>query len=115
MDGNLVKTERNGDITTFSVTTDKVSDICISWKTACLIMWRHLEFRYGGHRPMMTISTCGKHFPRYKESVFSFQSATGSEIQSNVKHMAAILEINMAATRGREFLGSIFLNDLYVL
>ena len=37
---NLVKSERNGDIITFSVTTDKVSDICLSWKTACLIMWR---------------------------------------------------------------------------
>ncbi len=30
-----------------------------------------------------------KHFPRYKVSLFSFQSATGSEIQINVKHMAA--------------------------
>ena len=38
-----------------------------------------------------------KHFPRYKESLFSFQSLTGSEIQSNVKHMAAILKSNMAA------------------
>ena len=38
-----------------------------------------------------------KHFPRYKESLFSFQSATGSEIQSNVTHMAAILKSNMAA------------------
>ncbi len=34
----------------------------------------------------------------YKESLFSFQSATGSEIQRNVKHMAAILKSNMAAT-----------------
>ena len=32
--------ERNGDITTFSVTTDTVSDICLSWINACLIMWR---------------------------------------------------------------------------
>ena len=39
----------------------------------------------------------GKHFPRYKESLFSFQSATGSEIQSKVKHMAAILKSNKAA------------------
>ena len=27
-------------------------------------------------------------------------------------HFGAILEINMAATRGRKFLGSIFFNDL---
>ncbi len=58
--------ERNGDITTFSVTTDKVSDICLSWKIACLIMWRP------------------SWIPRYKESLFSFQSATGSEIQRNM-------------------------------
>ena len=32
--------ERNWDITTFSVTTDTVSDICLSWINACLIMWR---------------------------------------------------------------------------
>ena len=32
--------ERNGDITTFSVTTDNVSCICLSLKNACLIMWR---------------------------------------------------------------------------
>ncbi len=38
-----------------------------------------------------------KHFPRYNESLYSFQSATGGEIQSNVKHMAAILKYNMAA------------------
>ena len=30
--------ERNWVMTTFSVTTDKVSNICLSWKTACLIM-----------------------------------------------------------------------------
>ena len=39
----------------------------------------------------------GKHIPRYEESLFYFQSATGSEIQSNIKHMAAILKSNMAA------------------
>ena len=32
--------ERNVYITNFSVTTDTVSDICLSWKNACLIMWR---------------------------------------------------------------------------
>ena len=37
------------------------------------------------------------HFPTYKESLFSFQSAIGNEVQSNVKHMAAILKSNMAA------------------
>ena len=37
------------------------------------------------------------NFPRYKESLFSFQSAIGSERRSNVIHMAAILESNMAA------------------
>ena len=31
----------------------------------------------------------GRHFPRYKKCLFSFQSATGTEIQSNVTHMAA--------------------------
>ena len=36
------------------------------------------------------------HFPRYRELLFSFQSAIGSEVQ-NVKHMAAILKSNMAA------------------
>ena len=30
----------------------------------------------------------------------------------NYGHVGAILEINMAATRGRTFLGSIFFNDL---
>ena len=39
-----------------------------------------------------------KHFPRCKESLFSFQSAIISEIQSNVKHFAAILKSNMAAS-----------------
>ena len=38
-----------------------------------------------------------KHFPRNKEPLFSFQSAIGSEIQSNVKHKAATLKANMAA------------------
>ena len=42
------------------------------------------------------------HFPTYKESLFSFQSAIGNEVQSNVKHMAAILKSNMAAP-GRKF------------
>ena len=48
---------------------------------------------------MMAISTyySSTHFPRYKESLFSFQSAIVSEIQCNVKHMAANLKFNMAA------------------
>ena len=47
----------------------------------------------------MAISTyySSTYFPRYKESLFSFQSAIISEIQCNVKHMAAILKFNMAA------------------
>ena len=48
---------------------------------------------------MMAISTyySSTHFSRYKESLFSFQRETVSEIQCNVKHMAAILKFNMAA------------------
>ena len=46
---------------------------------------------------MKTFFYHSNHFPRYKESLFSFQSAIGSELQSNVKHMAAILKSNMAA------------------
>ena len=38
-----------------------------------------------------------KHFPRYKESLFSFQSAIRSKIRSNINHMAVILKSNMAA------------------
>ena len=39
-----------------------------------------------------------KYFPRYKVSLFSFQSTIGSEIQTNVKHMVDILKSNMAVS-----------------
>ena len=44
---------------------------------------------------MMAISTyySSTHFPRYNESLFSFQSAIVSEIQCNVKSYGGHLEI----------------------
>ena len=41
--------------------------------------------------------------------------AIEQEIWANYGYGGAILETNMAAARGRDFLGSIFFNDLYVL
>ena len=38
--------------------------------------------------------------------------AIEQEIWQNYGHFGAILEINMAATMGRKFVGSIFFNDL---
>ena len=38
--------------------------------------------------------------------------AIEQEIWANYGHFGAILEINIAATRCRKFLGSIFFNDL---
>ena len=51
-----------------------------------------------------------KHFPRYKESLFSFQSATGSEIQSIVKHMVAILKSNMVAPEVNSDIAKMFID-----
>ena len=41
--------------------------------------------------------------------------AIEQEILAKLWSYGAITEINMAATMGRKFLGSIFFNDLYVL
>ena len=86
---------RNGDIATFSVTTDKVSDICLSWKTACLIMWWPSSIPIW--RPYDDNFQIVNIFLGVKSLYFpSKQSAIISEIQSNVKHLAAILKSNMA-------------------
>ena len=78
------------------MTTDKVSGICLSWKTARLISW------WSSWIPIMRPYDDNFHIVKWflgisKESLFSFQSAIGSEIQSNVKHTVVILKIKMAA------------------